>query len=310
MTPDSSRFWPLAGLRAGQAAALVRQAVCARLVRRDGLGQDRPGARAPRERRRRDPRALRRGLRAAHRELVRRVSRRPGDRARMRATVLVRPEGRDPRSTGRGGSRLAPEARLRRGWHPRRARRRHRARCDRPGVRPRAGRAHVLRAPRKSLDRERRDPAGRASDGTPASSPSSSSPARTTIETPAWALGALGADIEYVWHEDEELPEATGAVVLPGGFSYGDYLRCGAIASVAPAMDAVRRFAASGGPVLGICNGFQILCEARLLPGVLAPEPTARVRLQRRDGARRERRHALHSPLRIRPGARPSCEAR
>jgi len=87
----------------------------------------------------------------------------------------------------------------------------------------------------------------------------------------AWALGALGADPVFVWHEEEELPEATGAVVLPGGFSYGDYLRCGAIASVAPAMDAVRRFAGSGGPVLGICNGFQILCEARLLPGVLRP---------------------------------------
>jgi phosphoribosylformylglycinamidine synthase I len=87
----------------------------------------------------------------------------------------------------------------------------------------------------------------------------------------AWALGAVGADPMLVWHDEPELPEGTGAVVLPGGFSYGDYLRCGAIASLAPAMDAVRRFAAGGGPVLGICNGFQILCEARLLPGVLRP---------------------------------------
>ena len=87
----------------------------------------------------------------------------------------------------------------------------------------------------------------------------------------AWALGAVGAEPVLVWHEDDELPPETGAVVLPGGFSYGDYLRCGAIASLAPAMDAVRRFAAAGGPVLGICNGFQILCEARLLPGVLRP---------------------------------------
>ena len=87
----------------------------------------------------------------------------------------------------------------------------------------------------------------------------------------AWALGALGADPVLVWHEDGELPAETGAVVLPGGFSYGDYLRTGAIASLAPAMDAVRRFAAAGGPVLGICNGFQILCEARLLPGALRP---------------------------------------
>jgi len=87
----------------------------------------------------------------------------------------------------------------------------------------------------------------------------------------AWSLGALGATPVLVWHEERALPEETGAVVLPGGFSYGDYLRSGAIASLAPAMDAVRRFAAAGGPVLGICNGFQILCEARLLPGVLRP---------------------------------------
>lgn len=87
----------------------------------------------------------------------------------------------------------------------------------------------------------------------------------------AWALGALGARTALVWHANEELPSGTGAVVLPGGFSYGDYLRVGAIASHAPIMTAVRRFAEEGGPVLGICNGFQVLCEARLLPGVLRP---------------------------------------
>ena len=87
----------------------------------------------------------------------------------------------------------------------------------------------------------------------------------------AWALGAMGAEPTLVWHEEEELPPDTGAVVLPGGFSYGDYLRCGAIARLAAIMGAVKRFAAGGGPVLGICNGFQILCEARLLPGVLRP---------------------------------------
>ena len=85
----------------------------------------------------------------------------------------------------------------------------------------------------------------------------------------AWALGALGADAQLVWHGDSRLPRGTGAVVLPGGFSYGDYLRCGAIARSAEVMSAVRAFAADGGPVLGICNGFQILCEAGLLPGVL-----------------------------------------
>jgi phosphoribosylformylglycinamidine synthase len=84
----------------------------------------------------------------------------------------------------------------------------------------------------------------------------------------AWALRALGADPVFVWHADDVLPDVQG-VVLPGGFSYGDYLRCGAIARFAPAMRAVAQFAAEGGPVLGICNGFQILCEAGLLPGVL-----------------------------------------
>src|SRR5487761_2480374 len=73
----------------------------------------------------------------------------------------------------------------------------------------------------------------------------------------------------HVWHADHELPSGTDLVILPGGFSYGDYLRCGAIAGRAPIMDAVRRHAARGGLVLGICNGFQILCESGLLPGVL-----------------------------------------
>ena len=85
------------------------------------------------------------------------------------------------------------------------------------------------------------------------------------------ALELLGADAVAVWHTETALPTKTGGVVLPGGFSYGDYLRCGAIARVAPVMDAVRRFAGDGGPVLGICNGFQILCEAGLLPGALRP---------------------------------------
>jgi phosphoribosylformylglycinamidine synthase I len=87
----------------------------------------------------------------------------------------------------------------------------------------------------------------------------------------AWALGAVGAEPVLAWHQDPALPPGTAAVVLPGGFAHGDYLRTGAIASVAPVMDAVRSFATAGGPVLGICNGFQILCEARLLPGVLRP---------------------------------------
>jgi phosphoribosylformylglycinamidine synthase I len=79
----------------------------------------------------------------------------------------------------------------------------------------------------------------------------------------------LGARAALVWHKDSELPADTRAVLLPGGFSYGDYLRCGAMARFSPVMAAVKRFADAGGLVLGTCNGFQILCEAGLLPGAL-----------------------------------------
>jgi phosphoribosylformylglycinamidine synthase subunit PurQ / glutaminase len=85
----------------------------------------------------------------------------------------------------------------------------------------------------------------------------------------ARALAAAGARVEIVWHESDHLPAGTDLAVLPGGFSYGDYLRCGAIAARARVMEAVTTHAARGGLVLGICNGFQILCEAGLLPGVL-----------------------------------------
>ena len=78
-----------------------------------------------------------------------------------------------------------------------------------------------------------------------------------------------GHEPKMVWHAETELPAGTDLVVIPGGFSYGDYLRCGAIAARSPVMDAVRVFAAKGGLVLGVCNGFQILCESGLLPGIL-----------------------------------------
>jgi phosphoribosylformylglycinamidine synthase subunit PurQ / glutaminase len=78
-----------------------------------------------------------------------------------------------------------------------------------------------------------------------------------------------GVEPAIVWHDERELPPAVDLVVLPGGFSYGDYLRCGAIAARARIMEAVKAHAGRGGLVLGVCNGFQILCEAGLLPGVL-----------------------------------------
>ncbi|MDF1522109.1 MAG: phosphoribosylformylglycinamidine synthase subunit PurQ, partial [Trueperaceae bacterium] len=79
---------------------------------------------------------------------------------------------------------------------------------------------------------------------------------------------ATGATVRFVWHTDTDLAGAAG-VLIPGGFSYGDYLRSGALAAQSPVMAAVRAFAARGGPVLGVCNGFQVLTEAGLLPGAL-----------------------------------------
>ena len=105
-----------------------------------------------------------------------------------------------------------------------------------------------------------------------------------------WALeGCLERPTRFLWHEERDLT-GLDAVVLPGGFSYGDYLRCGAIARFAPVLEEVRQFAAGGGPVLGICNGFQVLTEMGLLPGAL---------IRNRD---------LHflcepAPLEVQPGA-------
>ena len=82
-------------------------------------------------------------------------------------------------------------------------------------------------------------------------------------------------EAELLWHRDRDL-RGVDAVVVPGGFSYGDYLRVGAIARFSPVMESVTRFAADGGPVLGICNGFQVLCEAGLLPGALLPNRSLR----------------------------------
>jgi phosphoribosylformylglycinamidine synthase subunit PurQ / glutaminase len=89
-------------------------------------------------------------------------------------------------------------------------------------------------------------------------------------ERDALSACGLAGDARMLWHEDTDL-DGIDAVIVPGGFSYGDYLRAGAIARFSPVMGAVSEFAAGGGPVLGICNGFQVLCEAGLVPGALLP---------------------------------------
>jgi phosphoribosylformylglycinamidine synthase subunit PurQ / glutaminase len=94
-------------------------------------------------------------------------------------------------------------------------------------------------------------------------------------EVDALAAARLVGDAQLIWHADRDLGGAD-AIVVPGGFSYGDYLRAGAIARFSPAMESVAAFAADGGLVLGICNGFQVLCEAHLLPGALLPNANLR----------------------------------
>src|SRR5207237_2874179 len=180
------------------------------------------------------------------------------------------PEGGHSRPAGRRRRELASPARVRGRRGAGRACGRPRARRRRSGRRPGAARADVRPAARESVDRELRDrrrghvtePAPRIGIVT--------FPGSNDDRDAAWSLRALGAEPVPVWHAESELPDVA-AVVLPGGFSYGDYLRCGAIARFSSAMEGVVRFATGGGLVLGICNGFQILCEAGLLPGVLRP---------------------------------------
>jgi phosphoribosylformylglycinamidine synthase len=92
------------------------------------------------------------------------------------------------------------------------------------------------------------------------------------------ALERLGAEVAMVWHKDVRLPDDLAGVTVPGGFSYGDYLRAGAMARFSPIMPAVETYAQAGHPVLGICNGFQVLCEAGLLPGALVRNRDLRFR--------------------------------
>jgi phosphoribosylformylglycinamidine synthase subunit PurQ / glutaminase len=108
------------------------------------------------------------------------------------------------------------------------------------------------------------------------------------------ACERTGAEARLVWHEECYL-DGIDAIVVPGGFSYGDYLRAGAIARFSPAMEAVGEFAASGGPVLGICNGFQVLCEAGLLPGALLLNENMRFTCRQLDLVE-ENSDRFHSP--------------
>ena len=132
-------------------------------------------------------------------------------------------------------------------------------------------------------------------------SASSCSPARTASSTSCGRSSALGGEAELLWHGDRTVG-GVDAVVVPGGFAHGDYLRTGAIARFSPVMDAVAEFAAAGGPVVGICNGFQVLTEAGLLPGALQKNAGLDVRV-RHGGAARWRRTRSVLTTGPRPGA-------
>ncbi|MGB0579715.1 MAG: phosphoribosylformylglycinamidine synthase subunit PurQ [Limisphaerales bacterium] len=93
-------------------------------------------------------------------------------------------------------------------------------------------------------------------------------PASNCDQDAIHAIQHLGHDADYIWHKEESVGDAQ-AIIVPGGFSYGDYLRCGAVAQFSPVMQAVKKFAEDGGLVIGVCNGFQVLCESGLLPGAL-----------------------------------------
>ena len=131
-------------------------------------------------------------------------------------------------------------------------------------------------------------------------------PAPATTATRCARSSSRAARPCALWHADADLDGCSG-VIVPGGFSYGDYLRAGAIARFAPMMREVEAFAAAGGPVLGICNGFQVLCEAGLLPGVLRPEPPRALRLPRRRSRRPARRLAV---ARAASSRAPCCACR
>src|SRR5262249_33664893 len=137
----------------------------------------------------------------------------------------------------------------------------------------RGGRSSQARLPqreaaRQSADRRLRDRAGGGMIGV------IQFPGSCDERDALQAVERVGAG-RLVWHEETDLSDLDG-IVIPGGFSYGDYLRAGAIARFSPAMEAVARYAAEGGTVLGICNGFQVLCEAGLLPGALLPNESLR----------------------------------
>ena len=223
----------------------------------------------------------------------------------MRATVLVRPEAGHPRPAGTGGRATRCATSASRSARPASARL---VDLEVDAADPAEARAAVERMCEQLLANpliesyEIEMTAGLPVSGARPTIAVVVFPGSNDDRDAAWALGSLGADAGSRLARGGAPPESVGAVVLPGGFSYGDYLRCGAIARFSPVMRAVAGFAAEGGPVLGICNGFQMLCEAGLLPGTL--RPNASLSFVCRDVAVRVERAAAPFTSRCTPGQR------
>ncbi len=268
LTPDSSRYWPLDGYEVGRSQPSFDKQYVRDWASASGWDRTPPAPESPTTSSRAPAPATSRPTSASPASpsptgspapLPRRTSP-PGRREGPRAHPS---EGRNPRPPGRGRRAGPPRPRLRRrGERPRRPSRRAR----RPRPLPAGG--DVREAPRQPPRRGLRDRPPWMKFG--------------VLQFPGSCddIDALGAarsvaDADLIWHGDRDLAGAD-AIVVPGGFSYGDYLRAGAIARFSPAMESVLAFASEGGLVLGICNGFQVLCEARLLPGALLPNANLR----------------------------------
>ena len=254
-TPDSSRFWPADGYRPGGSQPSFDKQFVRDWAAGSGWDKAPPAPRHPGRGRRGHARALRGRLRADRRRAVRALARAG---RRLTARVLIRPKQGILDPQGQAVERALPALGFE-GVSNVRVGRMIELEVEDTGARARDVRA----AAGQPLDRGLRGPGGRVRFGV-VRFPGSCD------EVDALQACARFGDAELLWHGDRDL-RGVDVVVIPGGFSYGDYLRCGAIARFAPVMDAVSEHALGGGPVLGICNGFQVLCEAGLLPGALLP---------------------------------------
>ena len=283
MTPDSSRFWDAAAYEPGRAQASYDKQFVRDWLLRPAVGQDRAGAGAPGRRGGRHPSPLRRGLRTHHRGELRPLSlggrHRPMSELarayRFAVNVTPKPGILDPQ--GKAVERSLPHLGIAGVTGVRVGRRVELtvAAADEAAARAVVDRLAGELLSNPLMEQFEVEPLGETE------APAVAGRGRMSVRVGVVlfpgsnrdidavnALRVAGAEPEILWHESADLAGVAG-ILIPGGFAYGDYLRAGVIARFSPVMRAVADFAARGGPVLGICNGFQVLAEARLVPGAL-----------------------------------------